>query len=191
MDKIEFIIPTWERPEKLKLILQSLVLQTNLNWICNVVIDGLTTEYREVKDMYQDEERVRFSHVDGPNNDWGHSGRNYGLDNSREEWVVMSGDDNYYTPTFVDNFLNLARYNVDFVYCDMVHDMKRDDYQPIPSKLQLGWIDIGNVMFRRSVIGDLRLKKDSYDADWKFIDYITTNKTKRIKKINKILYVHN
>ena len=188
---IEFIIPTWERPQQLKLILQSLMVQTNPNWKAHVVIDGLTNDYREVKDMYQNETRVRFSHVDGPNNDWGHTARNYGLDHSTEEWIVMTGDDNYYVPTFVQNFLSEATDKVDFIFCDMVHDMKTDGYQPIPGHLQLGYIDIGSFMCRRSIIGDLRLKTESYQADYDFVRYITKHKTKRINKINKILYVHN
>jgi glycosyltransferase involved in cell wall biosynthesis len=189
--KIEFIIPTWKRPEKLKLMLQSLIVQTNPNWTAHVIIDGLTNDYFQVKEMYQNEERVRFSHLESNYNDWGHSGRNYGLDNSKEEWIVMTGDDNYYVPTFVQNFLDVTRSTVDFVYCDMVHDMKRDEYQPIPSKLQLGWIDIGNFMVRKSIVDDLRLNTKSYQADFEFVDYIQKHKTKRILKINKVLYVHN
>jgi glycosyltransferase involved in cell wall biosynthesis len=191
MSKIEFIIPTWERPEQLKTILQSLMVQTNPNWIAHVVIDGLTNDYRGVKDLYQEEERIRFSHVEGPNNDWGHTARNYGLDNSKEEWIIMTGDDNYYVPTFVQNFLSVAKKNVDFVYCDMLHDLKSDSYLPIQSLLQLGRIDIGNFMTRKTIIGDLRLITDSYEADFKFANYITKHKTKRVHKINKVLYVHN
>jgi glycosyltransferase involved in cell wall biosynthesis len=191
MSKIEFIIPTWERPEQLKTILQSLMVQTNPNWSAHVVIDGMTNDYRRVKDLYQDEERIRFSHVEGPNNDWGHTARNYGLDNSKEEWIIMTGDDNYYVPTFVQNFLSVAKKNVDFVYCDMLHDLKSDSYLPIQSLLQLGRIDIGNFMTRKTIIGDLRLITDSYEADFKFANYITKHKTKRVHKINKVLYVHN
>lgn len=191
MSKIEFIIPTWERPEELKLILQSLMVQTNPNWTAHVIIDGLTNDYREVKDMYQDEVRVRFSHVEGPNNDWGHTGRNYGLDHAQEEYIVMTGDDNYYVPTFVQNFIDEGDKGRDLVYCDLLHDMKRDDYQPIKSKIAHGFIDIGNFMTRRSVIGDLRLMTDSYEADFKFANYINKHKTGKVSKINKVLYVHN
>lgn len=191
MDKIEFIIPTWGRPEKLKVLLQSLIVQNNPNWIAHVIIDGLTNDYFEVKELYQEEDRIRFSHIDGPNNDWGHTARNYGLDNSKEEWIVMTGDDNYYVPSFVNLFLKEGKYNFDFIYCDLIHDMKRDDYQPIPSKIQLGWIDIGNFMVRRKTIGDLRLETKSYEADFKFVSRITKYATNKITKINKILYVHN
>jgi len=191
MSKIEFIIPTWERPEDLKLILQSLMVQTNPNWTAHVVIDGLTNDYREVKDLYQEESRVHFSHVDGPNNDWGHTARNYGLDHAQEEWIVMTGDDNYYIPTFVDNFLTEGELGRDLVYCDLLHDMKRDSYQPIKSKIAEGFIDIGNFMTRKTIIGDLRLITNSYQADFKFVNYINKYKTSKVGKINKILYVHN
>ncbi len=191
MHKIEFIIPTWERPNDLKLILQSLICQTNSNWTAHVIIDGLTNDYFEVKDLYQNEERVKFSHITGPNNDWGHSARNYGLDAVVEEFVVMTGDDNYYMPTFVDNFLQVGLTGKDLVYCDLVHDLKRDAYQPIKSKIVEGNIDIGNFMTRRSIIGDLRLITDSYQADYKFVNYINKHKTSKVAKIDKILYVHN
>jgi len=191
MNKIEFIIPTWERPEELNLILQSLMVQTNPNWIGHVVIDGLTNDYREVKDMYQNEDRVKFSHINGPNNDWGHSARNYGLDKATEEFIVMTGDDNYYVPTFVDNFLQTGETGKDLVYCDLVHDMKRDSYLPVRSRIAHGHIDIGNFMTRKSIIGDLRLITDSYEADFKFANYINKYKTSKVGKIDKILYVHN
>jgi glycosyltransferase involved in cell wall biosynthesis len=167
------------------------MVQTNSNWKAHVVIDGLTNDYREVKDMYQQEDRVRFSHITGPNNDWGHSARNYGLDEAKEEWIVMTGDDNYYIPTFVDNFLSVGETGKDLVYCDLVHDLKRDGYQPIKSRIVEGLIDIGNFMTRRSTIGELRLITDSYQADFKFVNYINKHKTSKVAKIDKVLYVHN
>ena len=188
---IEFIIPTWERPTNLQVILSSLQAQTNPNWKAHVIIDGMTQDYREVKDLFQPDERIRFSHVDGPNNDWGHTARNYGLDNATEEWVVMTGDDNYYMPTFVDNFIDASKSPTDFIYCNLVHEFKRDDYNPIPSKIEYGWIDIGNFMSRMSIIRELRLNIKSYNADWEFIDSYIKRIVYTPVKIEKILYVHN
>ena len=188
---IEFIIPTWERPNNLKVILSSLQVQTNPNWSAHVIIDGLTNDYRKVKDLYQDDERIRFSHIEGPNNDWGHTARNYGLDNCKEEWVVMTGDDNYYVPTFVDNFLDTGHKLCEFVFCNLVHEFKRDDYQPVPSKIQYGYIDIGNFMTRMSVVKELRLNTKSYNADWEFIEEYMKRIEHTPIKIDKILYVHN
>ena len=41
--------------------------------------------------------RLNSSKIDGPHNDWGHTARNYGLEHASQDWVVMTGDDNYYT----------------------------------------------------------------------------------------------
>jgi len=187
--RIEFIVPTWERPNDLKLILQSLMVQTNPNWKAHVIIDGMTNDYKHVKDMYQDEPRVRFSHVEGPNKDYGHTARNYGLDNTTEDWVVMTGDDNYYVPVFVDEFLK--RKEGIFVYCNMVHNLAFGGYQVFKSIPKKGAIDIGNFMVRRDKIGDLRLNTKSYEADGEFVEsFLIKNKTTPIK-IEKVLYVHN
>ena len=42
MERIEFVIPTYNRPKEIMVILSSLVAQTNPNWKAHVVIDGLT-----------------------------------------------------------------------------------------------------------------------------------------------------
>jgi hypothetical protein len=141
--------------------------------------------------MFINDDRIKFTNLPECNSDWGHTPRNYGLDHAQEEWIVMTGEDNYYVPTFVDNFLQVGETGKDLVYCDLVHDMKRDDYQPIKSRIAEGYIDIGNFMTRRSIIGDLRLITSSYQADFKFVNYINKYKTGKVGKIDKILYVHN
>ena len=189
--KIEFVIPTWDRPNNLMVILASLVAQTNPNWTTHVIIDGLTDDYRKVKDMYQNEERIRFSHIDGPNKDWGHTARNYGLNKSIEEWMVMTGDDNYYVPTFVAEMLKDAD-DKHFIYCDMVHNAF--DYMAVRSEIKKGLIDIGNMMFKPKLVEGFVLDKTDYNADWTFINYYRTKQwfnDNGFHKINKILYVHN
>lgn len=196
--KIEFIIPTWDRPNNLMVILASLVAQTNSNWTAHVIIDGITDDYRKVKDLYQDEERIRFSHITGPNKDWGHKARNYGLDNAKEEWIVMTGDDNYYVPLFVHEFLSYDKINeCKFMYCNLVHNAFRPGYKAISSTLQKGQIDIGNFMCRRELIGDIKINTKSYEGDWEFVDEFMKNNIKTFEphtsiiKIDKFLYVHN
>ena len=44
----------------------------------------------------------------------------YGLNQSTEEWMVMTGDDNYYVPTFVQEMLNDSD-GKHFIHCNMVH----------------------------------------------------------------------
>lgn len=106
----------------------------------------------------------------------------------------MTGDDNYYIPTFVGEFLTAVKNDdVVFVYCDMIHNMIGSTYQPVKSKLELGFMDIGNFMCRREYIQDLRLQTNLYEADYVFIDQYLLKSTHygMIRKIEKVLYVHN
>ncbi len=191
MSKIEFVIPTYNRPEKIMVILSSLVCQTNNNWTAHVVIDGLTNEYRTVKDIFQNNPQIRFSHLDMNHNDWGHTPRQYGLDNAKEEWVVMTGDDNYYVPVFVNEMLKNTK-GTHFVYCNMVHNWVDNEYIPIDSQPKVFNIDIGNFMVRTEYGKQIKLHKDLNHADGLYVEeYLTKFPGLKPKKINKLLYVHN
>jgi glycosyltransferase involved in cell wall biosynthesis len=191
---IEFIIPTYNSPNKLMLILQSLVVQTDTSWTAHVIIDGMTNTYFDVKNHYQDNPHIRFSHIEGPNNDWGHTARNYGLDQASSTYVVMTGDDNYYVPTFVQEMLDATVDKPKMVMCNMVHNNAYGGYQVIDTAIKLSFIDIGNVMYKTDAIGDLRLDKTDYNADYTFASEFVGKSIKSlndIEKISKILYVHN
>jgi glycosyltransferase involved in cell wall biosynthesis len=193
--KIEFIIPTYNQPKQLMTILGSLLSQTSPDWICQVISDGdehsvNQENIRLIRSLNDD--RIKYVKIDGPNKDWGHTARNYGLDKSTEDWIVMSGSDNYYVPTFVENFLREGQEEfVDLIYCNFVHEFNCDDYQPVPAKMELGYMDIGNYMCRKRIIREMRLDKDVYEADWIFLQQYIKRIPGMVVKIDKILYVHN
>lgn len=192
--KIEFIIPTYNRPKQLLTCLSSLFSQNNDNYVVHVVADAPYQGFNDVMDVFKKQDNLKVSTLNGPHKDWGHTARNYGLDKATEDWVVMSGDDNYYTPVFVDNFLRAVNMgtNVGFVYCDLVHNWLREDYIHIKSEPKVGRIDIGNFMVRRSMIGDQRLDPSQAISDGLFVtEYLNRNKRIGVIKIDKILYVHN
>lgn len=192
--KIEFIIPTYNRPKELRTCLSSLFAQNNPNFTVHVVADAPYQGFKEVMDVFRHEPNLKVSVLNGPHKDWGHTARNYGLDKAEEEWIVMSGDDNYYTPVFVDNFLRATQMdrNVGFVYCDMVHNWVNEEYLHLESKPMTGKIDIGNFMVKRNLIGSIRLDPRHATSDGKFVEsYLDENQTIKRIKIKKILYVHN
>jgi glycosyltransferase involved in cell wall biosynthesis len=193
MKKIEFIIPTYNRPDKLMVILMSLKVQTVDRWKVHVVADGPYEGYEDVKNYFKGDDRFKFSELNGPHKDWGHTARNYGLEHVEEEWVVMSGDDNYYVPVFVETFLDSVkmRYDVNFVYCNLVHNWLNNDYIPMVSEPKLYKIDIGNFMTRSKFATQLRLDPTLAIADGLFVEeYIQKFKGNTLY-IPKFLYVHN
>ena len=172
MKKIEFIIPTYNRPDKLMIVLMSLKVQTVDRWKVHVVADALYEGYQEVKEYFKNDNRFRFSELNGPHKDWGHTARNYGLQNLEEHWVVMSGDDNYYVPVFVETFLNEAKFrnDVNFIHCNLVHNWVNNDYLPLISVPQVNRIDIGNFMTKSEYAKQLTLDVTKANADGIFED---------------------
>ena len=192
--KIEFIIPTYARVNHLITIIGSLMAQSNPNWTAHVVADCPPEEIQDamktIVEFFNDD-RIKLTILPERHNDWGHTPRQYGLDNATEEWVVMTGEDNYYVPHFVDIMLEESK-NQHFVYCDMVHNWTNKQYIPILSKLQLGKIDIGSFMTKTNMAQKIKLKKEHEWADWFFVqEFQNKYKMAKYKKVNRVLYVHN
>lgn len=194
MAKIEFIIPTYNRVSHLVTVLGSLHAQSNPNWTAHIVADcppdDVVQEIKKVITFFNDP-RFRLSILDKRYQDWGHTPRQYGLDTATEEWVCMSGEDNYYVPVFVEKMLD-AGVNHHFVYCDMVHNWSNQEYIPIKSTLQYGTIDIGNFMTKTNMAKRIKLKTEFEHADWLFIEEFRRKfEHAKVKKVAGVLYVHN
>jgi hypothetical protein len=137
------------------------------------------------------DDRIKLTNLPERYNDWGHTPRNYGVEHATSEWVIMTGEDNYYCPEFVDQMLQVCK-GQHFVYCDMVHNWMNKEYIPIKSKLELGFIDIGCYMVKTNMAKKIKLNVKEEWADWYFVlDFVKKYEHAKIKKVNKILYVHN
>lgn len=196
---IEFVIPTYNRVNDLTTIVSSIVAQTNPNWKIHIVADMSPEDTQErfldllaFFDVYR--HKIKISVLNERYNDWGHTPRNYGLSEATEEWIVMTGEDNYYAPTFVENFLSVVkqRDDINFVFCNFVLNGKNDEYVPIRADIQYGKLDIGCYMTNTYNAQKLKLKTDIPEADWYFAEeYLNRFTEGKIIHIDKVLYVHN
>ena len=194
---IEFIIPTYNRTEHLFTIVCSILAQTNQNWKIHIVGDNIPqTNLDRLKSFLNviNDDRIKFTNLAVRYNDWGHTPRNYGLEHATEEWIVMTGEDNYYTPVFVEYFLKEGEGDETiFIYSNMVHNWTDHQYYPVSCELEYGKIDIGCYAFRKKYATNMKLDTTISHSDWKFAEhYIKINAPfGAAVKIDKILYVHN
>lgn len=194
MPNIEFIIPTYERTDHLMCVISSIKAQTNPNWKIHVVADcpPSKVELSKVVEYFKDDSRIRFTILSKRSNDWGHTPRNFGLTFSKEEWVVMTGEDNYYTPIFVEEFLKEADKETNFVFCNMVTNYNNNQYAPMRCRIELGYIDIGCFMVRPELAKQIGIEvKYKELADGVLADKYIKRFEGKVKQILKILYVHN
>lgn len=194
MSKIEFIIPTYNRPHHLMCLLNSLCAQTSGDWTAHVISDcSPHGTLDKIIKYFKNEERIRFTILNERHNDWGHTPRNTGLELATEEWVLLTGEDNYYTPKFVEVFLSAAKSepNANFIFCDMVHNWVNFEYIHIKSEIKYGKIDIGNFITKTEFAKQIKIDPTFAQSDWKFVIEYITKFNGRLLYIPKTLYIHN
>lgn len=194
MSKIEFIIPTYNRTNHLMCLLNSLCAQRSEDWVAHVIADCPPEgTLDKIIKYFEGHEKIKFTILPKRYNDWGHTPRNIGLQMSNEEWVVLTGEDNYYVPVFVDNFLTAANENPDsnFIFCDMVHNWVNFDYIHVKSMVKYGRIDIGNFASKTKFAKQLKLDTTIAQSDWLFVDEYVNKFPSSMIYLPKTLYVHN
>jgi len=193
MSKIEFIIPTYNRPDFLMCTINSIMAQRSDQWKIHVVADCPPAgTLDKIMKYFKDDERIEFTILPERYNDWGHTPRNYGLQLATEDWVVMTGEDNYYMPVFVDHFLDAVTPKANFVYCNMIHNWTNYQYYSIDCQPSWGKIDIGNFMVKRENAQQMSLNVKNEQADGVFVEeYLKKFTEGEVVKVNKTLYVHN
>ena len=192
---VNFVIPTYNRPDLLRCMLASLVAQSDPDWSAHVVMDSDEYERNSfdsqevIERLYCSNKQLKISYTGKPHNDWGHTPRDKGRMESTGLYTIMTGDDNYYVPKFVEEFKKALVGNPGFVYWDMVHSSF--DYQYFKCTPGNGQIDIGAFAVRTDLCKQVPLGRD-YAADGQFVeDYKKMFPHEKMVKINKILYVHN
>lgn len=188
---IDFIIPTYYRIDPIRCMLSSLVSQTCSEWIATVVIDNdKSDEIENVINSFCDS-RIKFVYMDQRYNDWGHTPRQFGKQISNCEYVIMTGDDNYYTPNAVEEIKKaIIQYdNPELIYWNMIHS--HYDYSFFDCNLGMNQIDMGAFATRVDIAKNIELST-TYAADGFYIEDYKIKYPQAVSiKINKVLFVHN
>lgn len=189
---IEFIIPTFDRINELRSELASLIAQDTPFWKALVIVDDETV-IRNVNmaSLISDfnDERIGFSFTGKRYNDWGHTPREIGKQLSNSKYVIMTGDDNYYTPNAVKEIILASETSPGLIYWDMVHS--HYNYQYFKCNLAFNQIDMGAFATRTDLAKQIKLKT-TYAADGEFVEEFKKRfPNEKIVKINKVLFVHN
>lgn len=190
---VGFSIPIYDRFENLKVLLSSLRVQSNPDWIALVVKDGpyLPEQLDIVHQFSRIDQRITYAHTPTRHNDWGHTPREMGKQILAPhcQYIIMTGDDNYYTPNLIEEIAKVASSNAGMIYWNMVHS--HYDYQHFRSALGFNQIDIGAFATRSDIASQIELPK-TYAADGEFVEIYKQRFPHLTNlKIDKTLYVHN
>jgi hypothetical protein len=199
-DFLEIICVSYKRPIKLHCFLLSLACQTSNNFKVRVIHDGPDVETRKVIAMLNREYphlNLSYEETSKRYNDYGHTLRDMGLKTSESKNILLTNDDNYYVPIFIEEIsMEIIDKKADIVFFDMVHSHKINElpnpigYQTLITEPRLNRIDMGSFVFNGKIGREVGFNDRSFAADGMFFEELLS-KTDKISKISKVLFVHN
>ncbi len=175
-------------------LISSLMQQSCTGWKLILVHDGPYEEMDKLINQYKNE-RIIFCNTPKRHNDFGHSCRNFVIKNylnsTPGKYVVITNDDNYYAPGFIELMTNSFTPNTIASYCDMIHNYS--EWECIQTNLTYAHIDCGCFMLLKEKLLDSKVLFDThFAADWSYINAIMgIYGAENITKVKKVLFVHN
>ena len=193
--KIEIICVAYRRAIPLRIMIDCFLVQTNPNWSMHIVHDGpAPDDVIDVIALY-DDPRITFCETPQINGLWGHPNRRWMLEQlpiNGEDYVLITNDDNYYVPKFVELVLNEVRKNVGFIYCNTVHSYMC--YDVLVTRIKECSIDIGSFVVRLDVAKKIGFQHMYETADGRYAEecaVICLVRKLKLIHIDKPIFIHN
>ena len=120
---VSIIIPSFNRPDYLERLLESItkILYTNLEIV--IVDDNSNCDYSTVIDAYQSKIRIRYSKND--RNLYAEKSRKKGFNSSSGEYLIFCDDDDYYfNSSFVGDAIDIFNEHEDLAFVSFGADMQ-------------------------------------------------------------------
>ena len=170
------------------MFISSLLLQTNNNWKCIIYCDGDNQHILNIVNHFNDS-RITYKFSEKNNGCWGHYNRLDSINNLiTTEFFIQTSIQDYYLPNTVDLILNNSEY--DLIHFNALHN--HFEYNELDTTLNVGGIDWGCYAVRTSIGKTIGISNPEYSgSDGLFAENISKLPNIKIKKINKILTIHN
>ena len=206
------VVVAYKRPKPLRALVASIQAQTVDDWRMWILHDGPAGDHQKIGHhehswLERDwagwaDERIRVLETGERLGAYGHPLRAEGITRAEGDWLLITNDDNYYAPVFIERMMAKTGPNVACVLCDMVHNHPRTDYlgrggkaSPygvLIAKPRRMFADIGCFIVPTAVAKKVGFKWRQYEGDGLYLEaVIKAQPGKRVAKVNQILFVHN
>jgi hypothetical protein len=173
-------------------IIHSLQQQTHTNWKLYLVHDGPNETGLRQQVAVINDSRVHYEETAERSKNWGHSIRSEWLQKAEGDFVVITNQDNYHAPVFIEYMLKGFKPDTVATYCgDMGHSYKA--WQIIPCSMRRGYVDCAGVMIRLAQAKQVGWNDiTSHSADWFFFEaLIKKYGINSFLKVKGCLLIHN
>lgn len=167
------IICVADRPERLPLLVWSVIAQTHQDWELFVLDQSESDPYEPgvrryisvLPDRVSSKVRViRVSRV----GDWGQTVKEQAAKRYATGDVLMfPADDAYYTPTALSEMVKTIEQGADLALCGWLYDLM--GYLPMPPTPAVGHVDVGGFAVKRSIFLDHGWPSKSQTGDGELV----------------------
>jgi glycosyltransferase involved in cell wall biosynthesis len=198
--KFVIVMPTYNRSEKIKRAIQSVIEQTYNNWEI-IIVDDHSQEFHKtaVMQYVRDLDKIQYHYLD---QNHGHCyARNYALDLIKDDdvWVKYLDDDDIILPNCLEDIANFVKSSeYDVITTDYIKSTEDKDINVSTNYLEIsvfdGALDTCAICHKISLykrIGgwDCRLYRMA-DDDF-FFNYITNGKYGYLNKTTSVFFATN
>jgi len=193
--KIRIICVAYHRAIPLRILIDSFLVQTDPRWELNIIHDGeAPQDVKEVIALY-DDPRIIYTETEKVNGFWGHPNRSamlQAIETNPKDFILMTNDDNYYVPIFVQTFLGQETPRIGLIFCNTVHSYM--GYNVLQTRVAENYIDMGSFVVRADVAKKVGFNHKHLSADGRYAiecaDYCRAKKL-MIVQINRPFFIHN
>ena len=188
----------YKRYDTILVLVYSLMCQTYRDFRLVVIHDGEDVEMQalltRLKATYP--ERFDFLFTEKRFNDYGHSLRQMAIEQCQSEFILLTNDDNYYAPPFLEHMFNkIDSDGLDVVLCDMIHNYDihgKPSYNALITQPKRLFVDIGCFIARTKLAKQVGFRDKTHNGDATYFeDLVAANRNIKIGKVDKVLFVHN
>ena len=197
MKTVKVIVVAYQRPIRLRIMVDCFLVQVDPAWELYVIHDGpASQEIIDAMELRKDS-RIHFCQTEKVNGKWGHPNRALMLKQIKadpDDYFLITNDDNYYVPTYVKKVRQVMEQEAfGIIYYNTLHNYW--DYTVHQSKLKEAYIDMGALIVRADVAQKVGFQHDNISADGKYAEdcllYCQLNGLKTIYMPNCTLFIHN
>jgi len=198
---LSIVCVSYQRYQQIPILIHSFLAQTLQNFKLKIYHDAPDAKMEAILARYKAEypSLIDYQFTGQRYNDYGHSLRDIGIAEADGDYLLITNDDNYYVPRFLEfMFQAIEAGDVDLVLCDMIHSHNRPGgrpqgpymlFQTAPQRLA---IDVGCMIVRTSIAKKFGWRDKGHDGDATYLeDLIRAAPGLKYSKLSHVLFVHN
>jgi len=199
--ELTVVCVSYKRYVQIPVLIHSFLSQTVQSYKLLILHDGPDERMRLLLEPYrlQYPGKIEVVFTEQRYNDYGHSLRDMGIRMVDTPYLLITNDDNYYAPKFVEFMVPpMKARQADIAMCDMIHShdhpgcRPQPSYRPFETRPARGSVDIGCFIARTDWAQRVGFRDKSHDGDATYFeDLLACAEKPTVLKVERTLFVHN